>query len=108
MKRVAVFGSIMQFEAFVNDPKVSIIDVKVNSCEQSYNFQDCFIGVVFYEDAPLKSAESPDTTGNIDYTAQLFDLVWKSFSSKVDDSYWKLFAKSWGELLNSVKAPNCA
>ena len=52
MKRVAVFGSIAQFEAFVNDAKVSVIDVKVSTCEQSYNFQECFVGVVFYEDAP--------------------------------------------------------
>lgn len=61
MKRVAVFGSMEQFESFVNDPKVSIIDVKVDSCKQSSTFQECFIGVVFYEDAPLKSTESPAT-----------------------------------------------
>lgn len=65
MKRVAVFGSIKQFEDFVNDPNNSIIDVKVDSCEQSYNFQDCFIGVVFYEDAPLNSEESaPSASAN--------------------------------------------
>jgi hypothetical protein len=61
MKRVAVFGSIAEFESFVNDPKVSVIQVTVNSCQQSYNFQECFIGVVFYEDAPLNTAESPAT-----------------------------------------------
>lgn len=61
MKRVAVFNTITQFESFVNDPKVSVIQVTVNSCQQSYNFQECFIGVVYYEDAPLKAAESPAT-----------------------------------------------
>jgi hypothetical protein len=57
MKRVAVFGSIAQFEAFVNDPKVSVIDIKVSTCEQSYHFQECFVGVVFYEDAPQNTVE---------------------------------------------------
>lgn len=57
MKRVAVFGSIAQFEDFVNDAKVSVIDVKVSTCEQSYNFQECFVGVVFYEDAPQNTME---------------------------------------------------
>lgn len=74
MKRVAVFGKISQFESFVNDPEISVIQVTVNSCQQSYNFQECFIGVVFYEDAALKTTESPTTTGNI-VSPKLRDLV---------------------------------
>lgn len=65
MKRVKVYSSISQFESFINNPEFSIIDVKVDSCEQSSSFQECFIGVVFYEDAHLDNNESvPSTSSN--------------------------------------------
>lgn len=79
MKRVAVFGSIAQFEAFVNDTKVSVIDVKVSTCEQSYNFQECFVGVVFYEDAPQNTMELA-ATDNQHTQAKIapFEILWKN------------------------------
>ena len=64
MKRAKVFGSIKHFEDFINSPDVSVIDIKVQTVEQSYNFQDCFVGVVFYEDAPQNAKELAATTAN--------------------------------------------
>ena len=51
MKKIKVTGSIKEFEKFINRHDVEIISVDVKGCEQSYMFQECFIGVIYYEDA---------------------------------------------------------
>lgn len=52
----------------------------------------------------LGNAELAATTANTQMAAALFDLVWTTFSSKVSDTDWKLFAQSWEERLNAKDA----
>ena len=89
MKKVKVFSSISEFEKFVNS--VEVLDVKVVGCEQSYSFQECFIGVVFYKEAQQENIEpkiqsaSPNNTERDEILTLLNDAL-DEFSEKQFDN----------------------
>jgi hypothetical protein len=72
MKRAKIFGLIQEFEDFLNRQDISIIDVKVQTVEQSQTFQEYFVGIVFYEDAPQDAEEQ---NGHIRPTGAMVQLL---------------------------------
>ena len=49
MKKVEVCYTVKHFEEFVNREGIEVLQVDVKVVEQSYMFQDCFCGIVFYK-----------------------------------------------------------
>lgn len=50
MKKVKIFNSIKEFEDFVNREDIEIIQIDAKACEQSYSYQEGFIGMIFYKE----------------------------------------------------------
>lgn len=55
MEKIKIFTKVKNFERFVNN--VEVIYVKVQAFEPSYQFQEGFLGIVFYEDGAQKLEE---------------------------------------------------
>ena len=50
MKKVKLFSSMSEFEAFINRTDIEVLQVDVKVVEQSYMFQESFGAVVFYKE----------------------------------------------------------
>lgn len=57
-KRVKILYTTEEFENFVNRTDIEIIHIDVRGVEQSYSFQQGFMGVVFYEELENEHAKS--------------------------------------------------
>ena len=55
-RKVTVCNTVQQFEELVNREDIDIIQMDAKGCEQSYTFQESFIGVVVY-DIKMKDIE---------------------------------------------------
>ena len=51
MKRIKMFGVMKDFEEFVNRTDIDIIQVDVKVVDQSFYFQESFVGIVFYNES---------------------------------------------------------
>ena len=49
MKKIKIFSSIQAFEDFVNREDIEVLSVDLKVVEQSYSFQECFAGLVYYK-----------------------------------------------------------
>ena len=47
--KVKICRSIEEFENLVNREDIEVIQMDVKGCEQSYHFQESFIGAVLYK-----------------------------------------------------------
>jgi hypothetical protein len=50
MKRVKIAYTVEEFEEFINRRDINILQVDVKAVEQSFIFQEGFMGIVYYED----------------------------------------------------------
>jgi hypothetical protein len=50
MKRVKIAYTVEEFEEFINRRDINILQVDVKAVEQSFMFQEGFMGIVYYED----------------------------------------------------------
>lgn len=50
MKRVIATPSIKYFEEVLNRPDIDIIKIDVKAVEQTIYFQDCFFGIIVFEE----------------------------------------------------------
>lgn len=49
-RKIFLAHTIKQFEEFLETPNLDIISIDVKAVEQSYSFQDGFMGIIFYWD----------------------------------------------------------
>ncbi len=49
MKKLFLAHTIKDFEEFVNREDIEILQVDIKVVEQSYLFQECFAGIIFYK-----------------------------------------------------------
>lgn len=50
MKKVKLFYTMSEFEAFVNRTDIEVLSVDVKVVEQSFMFQESFAAVIFYRE----------------------------------------------------------
>lgn len=50
MKRIKMFGVMKDFEEFVNRTDIEVIQVDVKVVDQSFYFQESFVGIIFYKE----------------------------------------------------------
>ena len=50
MKKVKVCNTVKQFEDLINREDIEVIQMDAKGCEQSFSFQESFIGVVVYKE----------------------------------------------------------